>query len=105
MNGKNDHTTLYLVEYVRKAKVLVAGMDIANTVTDLDLGRKDKTWKKEIESDPQFGAEIILFYFDQLFGSFGARITGHVYISFETGQRIDPEVPNAITLEFYLHRK
>jgi hypothetical protein len=60
--GKNDHATLDLVENIGETQILIARMDVTNTITDLDLGRKDKRGKKEIEPDAQLGSVIVLFY-------------------------------------------
>src|SRR5262245_57372945 len=98
MDRKHDHPRLDLIEYTGETKVRIAGMDIPHTITDLDLGRKDKTGKIKTETDTELRTPIILFYLHKVFSFFSTGITGHVDRSGNTNDRIHAEVADTITL-------
>jgi len=105
VDREDDHSGLNLVKYVGKFQVFIPGMDVSKPITDLDLGRENETLEKEVKPDSEFCPVIIALDLDQLLGSFGACIAGHVDVSFDAGQCVHPEIPDSIALKFQLDRE
>jgi hypothetical protein len=63
MDAEYDHAGLDPIEYIGEFQVFVSGMYVAESITDLDLRRKDETFKEEVESDAEFRSEVMFFYF------------------------------------------
>ena len=96
MDAQNDHPRSNAIQYIRIFQIFVAAMDIAKPIANLDLRRQDKAFKKEIETDAEFGSIIILFNLHQFFGSFCTGVGSHVDCSCKTCQGINPEIANPI---------
>src|SRR5688500_17447820 len=84
MYRKHDHPRLYLIKYAGEFQVGITGMDIPHPITDLDLGREDKTGEIKIEANTKLRTPIVFFDLHEVLRFFGTGITGHIDIGFDT---------------------
>jgi len=92
MNGKHNHSGLYLIKYIGEFKVLIPAMNIAQAIADLYFRRKYKTGEEKIKTNSKLRTKIVLANFYQVIPSFRPGITRHINIRLKTWQCVHSKI-------------